>query len=131
MNIHDTIRSACAMKNWKFDAKGADEFLVHVSTDEGRQQDVSVSAYEEDGERLVVFKSDIGPALGLMDDKPMLTLKMNYEFRHGALAIDEHDRLVMVEKIPQDKLDAGVTASIIRYLARRGDMIEKYVFENS
>ncbi len=129
MNIEELVKSASALKGWKYDRKGNAEFAVHVSTDEGRKQEVSVSGYEEDGEKLVVFQTDLGPAIGLMDDKPMLTLKMNHEFRHGALAIDDKDRLVMIEKFPEGRIDAAVAAAIIRYLARRGDMIEKYVFE--
>lgn len=131
MSFDEAVKSACAAKNWKFEARDQNEIMVHVSTDDGRQHDVSVSAYEEDGERIAVFKTEIGPALGLMDDKPMLTLKMNFEFRHGALAIDESDKLVMVDKMPEDKVDSEVAASIIRYIARRGDLIEKYVFESA
>lgn len=129
MNLETLLRTACEERGWSLQPSVNENFLVKVPTEDGREQDVEVFRYEEDGEALLGFQTVIGPALGLLDDKPMLALKMNHEFRHGALAIDEGDDLVMVEKLPEDKVDPPACAAVIRYLARRGDMIEKYVFE--
>ena len=129
MKLDDAIAQACELKNWSFDKSGDDAYAIRVATDDGREQEVTAWRYEEDGEHIVGFQTVIGPALKLFDDKPMKALKMNHEFRHGALAVDENDNLVMVETFPEEKVDGPVSAAIIRYLARRGDMIEKYVIE--
>jgi hypothetical protein len=129
MNLEKVLKKACKLKDWTYEKTGDDTFAVSVDTDDGRKQTVTVYGYEEDGENIVGFQTVIGHALGLLDDKPMQALKMNAEFRYGALGIDENDQLVMIEKLPESKTDGPVASVIIRYLARRADMIEKYVFE--
>lgn len=127
MDLRQFLDLLCQRAGWPRTELPDGATAITVILADGRRQDVFVSAYEEEGLPLARIVTHIGPLSRLSGEKTIHALRMNVELRFGAFGIlDNH--LVMTDSVLLSAADAGELEHSLRYLARKADLAEKFLF---
>lgn len=127
MTLKELIDSVFRLKTWKIISEhGSPGFDVPQAG--GRKQFVSVVEFKDDGQPMVRFTTEIGPADRLEPTRLRSALELNLRLPHGCLAIDG-GHLVMTTTRFLQIATAETTASAVEFIARQADQYEKLIYK--
>lgn len=127
MTLNEFIQAVSKLKGWKSTTQNGSAGF-DVPQPGNRKQFVSVVEFQHDGQPLLRFTTQIGPAERLDARRLRSALELNVRLPHGCLAVDG-GHLVMTDTRPLRTTTPETSGNAIEFIARQADQYEKLIFQ--
>jgi hypothetical protein len=127
MTLNEFVEAVSTHKGWKVRSEqGSVGFDVPQAGN--RKQFVAVVEFKNDGQLMVRFTSQIGPADRLESTRLRSALELNFRLPHGCLAVDG-GHLVLTDTRPLKTTTPQTSGDAIDFIARQADQYEKLIYQ--
>lgn len=129
MRFEEFIDNLSQLSGWQITKQEELEtYLVVVTTEEGRRQNVIMDKIREGEYEIIRFRSAICDSSLLKGNRPIYALKLNSGLAFGSFAVDA-DKLVLNYTACLKNIMPEHVVSVLIYLAKQSDRYEKLLTE--
>ena len=127
MTLKELAEAIAARQKWKLSATEAG-YVLAVSLETGRHQNVLLDEFDHEDAPMVRFTSRVGAASKLDPARCRIALELNGKFPTGCLAIDDTS-LIMTDTRPLGTTTPESSARAVRFLATQADTYERFIYK--